>query len=75
MDASRGDDRPSTADAAPDALLRMRLAVADATFVAEGLTLGLPLKWIERAPLSGDRPPLVPAWRAPDHRMRVPADR
>jgi hypothetical protein len=53
----------------------MRLAVEDATFVAEGIAMGLPLKWIERTPLSGDRPPLVLAWRAPDGGTRVSADR
>jgi hypothetical protein len=74
MDASRGDDRPSTADAAPDALLRMRLAVADATFVAEGLTLGLLLKWAERAPPFDDLPPRVRARRAPDDGTRMSAD-
>ena len=75
MHAPHGDARQAVADAAPDALLRMRLAVTDATFVAEGIAMGLPLKWFERAPLSEDRPPLVLAWRAPDDRVRVLADR
>ncbi len=74
MHARHGDDRPAVAHSAPDALLRMRLAVEDATFVAEGIAMGLPLKWIERVPLSEDRPPLVPAWRAPDRGTRVSAD-
>ncbi len=74
MDPSRGDDRPAIAEAAPDALLRMRLAIADATFVAEGLTLGLLLKWAERASPFDDLPPRVPVRRAPDDSMRVSAD-
>jgi hypothetical protein len=53
----------------------MRTATADATFVAEGIAMGLPLKWIERAPLSEDRAPLVLAWSAPDRGVRLPADR
>jgi hypothetical protein len=36
--------------------------------------MGLPLKWIERTPLTEDRPPLVPARRAPDGGTRVSAD-
>ena len=75
MDASHGEDRRSATEPNADLSLRMRTTTADAAFVAEGIALGLPLKWIERAPLSEDRPPLVLAWRAPDHRMRVPADR
>ena len=71
MDASRAEDRPAVTEADPDALLRMRTAIADAAFVAEGTATGLPLKWIERAPLSGDRPPLVLAWRAPGGGTRV----
>lgn len=55
MDPTHGDDRPATAEAAPDVLLRMRLAIADAAFVADGLALGLPLKWAERAPRIGAR--------------------
>ncbi len=74
MDARHGDDRPAVAEPDPDALLRMRTAIADATFVAEGIALGLPLKWIERAPLSEDRPPLVLAWRAPERGVRVLTD-
>ncbi len=75
MHAPHADDRPAVADAAPDALPRMRLAIADATYVAEGIAMGLPLKWIERAPLSEDRPPLVPAWRTPDVGARVSGER
>ena len=75
MDASLGEDRRSATEPDADVWLRMRPATADAAFVAEGIALGLPLKWIERAPLSEDRPPLVPARRAPDGGPRVPADR
>ena len=53
----------------------MRTATAGAIFVAGGIAMGLPLKWIERTPLSGDRPPLVLAWHAPDGGTRVSADR
>jgi hypothetical protein len=74
MHATHGDNRPAIVGADPDASLRTRTAVADAAFVAEGIALGLPLKWIERAPLSGDRPSLVLAWRAPDGGVRLPAD-
>ena len=74
MRASRGDDRPAIAEADPDALLRMRTVTADAAFVAEGIATGLPLKWIERAPLSEDLPPLALAWRGPDGGRRVSAD-
>jgi hypothetical protein len=52
----------------------MHTAMADAAFVAEGIAPGLPLKWIERARLSEDRPPLVLAWRTPDGDTRVSAD-
>jgi hypothetical protein len=75
MHATHDDSRPAVAEPAPDAPLRTRTAMADAAFVAEGIALGLPLKWIERAPLSEDRPPLVLAWRAPDNGTRVSADR
>ena len=75
MDASRAEDRPAVTEAAPDALLRARTAIEDATFVAEGIALGLPLKWIERAPLSERRPTLALARRTPDGGTRVPADR
>jgi hypothetical protein len=75
MRASRGDDRFAAAEADTDAPLRMRTATADATFVAEGIAMGLPLKWIERAPLSEDRAPLVLAWSAPDRGVRLPVDR
>lgn len=57
MNASHVDNRPGIAGADPDAPLRMRLAIADATFVAEGLTLGLLLTWAERAPPFDDLPP------------------
>ena len=60
MHASHGEDRPATADADPGAMLRMRIAIADATFVAEGITLGLLLKWAERAPPFDDLPPQRP---------------
>ena len=74
MSASRGEDpRPAT-EPDGDPLLRMRLAAADATFVAEGIAMGLPLRWIERVPLSEDRLPVVLAWRAPDGGTRVSAD-
>lgn len=59
MHASPGGDRPTMAEPDPDALLRMRIAIADALFVAEGLTLGLLLEWAERAPPFGDLPPWV----------------
>ena len=75
MHAPHGDERPAVADAALDPLLRMRLAIEDAAFVAEGIALGLPLKWSERAPLSEDRPPLVLAWRTPDGGERVSGER
>ena len=74
MRSSPGDDRATTAEADHEPLLRMRLTAADAAFVAEGIALGLPLKWIERAPLSEDRPPLALAWRVPDGGTRVSAD-
>ena len=64
MHASYREDRPATADADPDALLRMRIALADAAFVAEGVTLGLLLKWAERAPPFDDLPPRRP-WTKP----------
>jgi hypothetical protein len=60
MHASYGEDPPATADADPDAMLRMRIAIADAAFVAEGITLGLLLKWAERAPPFDDLPPRRP---------------
>ena len=52
-----GDDRPATAEPDADALLRMRVEIADALFVAEGMTLGLLLKWAERAPPFDELPP------------------
>ena len=75
MHATHDDSRPAVAEPYTKASLRTRTAMADAAFVAEGIALGLPLKWIERAPLSEDRPPLVLVWRAPDDGTRVSADR
>ena len=75
MHAPPGGDRPAVADAAPDALLRMRLAVADAAFVAEGVTLGLLLTWAERAPPFDDMPPRVRGRRAPEGGAGMSADR
>ncbi len=73
MHATHDDSRPAVAEPDTEASLRTRTAMADAAFVAEGIAMGLPLKWIERAPLSGDRPPR--ACRAPDDHVRVSADR
>ena len=75
MDASHGDDRPAIAEPDPDALLRMRLSIADAAFVAEGLTLGLLLKWAERAPPFDDLPPRVRGRRDPGDGAGMSADR
>ena len=75
MNANHDDRRPAVAEPDTKASLRTRTAAADAAFVAEGIALGLPLKWIERGPLSDDRPPMVLAWRAPDNGTRVSADR
>lgn len=51
MHAPHGDDRPGAASVDADAPLSMRLAIADAVFVAEGIKLGLPLEWgADRAP-------------------------
>ncbi len=75
MRSSRGGDRFAAAEADTDALLRMRLAVADATFVAEGLTLGLLLRWAERAPPFDGLPPPVRALRVADGGVGLPADR
>jgi hypothetical protein len=74
MDASHREDRRSATEADADVPLRMRTAMAIAAFVAEGIAMGLPLKWIERAPLAEDRPPLALAWRAPDGGTRVSAE-
>ena len=74
MRATHGDDRSAVAEPDAEASLRTRTAMADAAFVAEGIALGLPLKWIERAPLSEDRPPLALARRAPAGGRRVSAD-
>ena len=73
MDASHGEDRRSATEPDADVSLRMCAAMADAAFVAEGIAMGLPLKWIERAPLAEDRPPPVLASRAPDRGARLPA--
>ncbi len=61
MRASPGDGPPAIAEADADAVLRMRIAIADATFVAEGVTLGLLLMWAERAPPFDDLP--AQSWR------------
>ena len=74
MDASHGEDRRSAIEPDAHVSLGVRTAMAGAAFVAEGIAMGLPLKWIERAPLSENRPPLVLAWRAPDGGTRVSAD-
>ena len=74
MHATHGHDRSAVAEPDTEASLRTRTAMADAAFVAEGIALGLPLKRIERAPLSEDRPPLVLAWRAPDGGARMSSD-
>ena len=74
MDPSRDGDRRPATEPDTDASLRVLTAIADATSVAEGIATGLPPKWIERAPLSEDRPPLALAWRAPDGGTRVSAD-
>ncbi len=75
MNANHDDRRPAVAEPDAEASLPTRTAMADAAFVAEGIALGLPLKWIERAPLSDDRPPMVLAWRAPGGGAGVSADR
>ena len=74
MHATHDDSRPAVAEPDAEASLRTRTAAADAAFVAEGIALGLPLKWIERLSLSEDRPPLVLAWRAPDDGTRMSSD-
>ena len=74
MNANHDDSRTAVAEPDTEASLRTRTAMADAAFVAEGIAMGLPLKWIERAPLSEDRPPLALAWRAPDRATRASAD-
>jgi hypothetical protein len=50
MHASHGEDKFATAYPNSDELLRMRTATRDAAFVADGIALGLLLKWAERAP-------------------------
>ena len=74
MRSSRGDDRFAAAEADTDALLRMRIAIADAILVAEGLTLGLLLRWAERAPPFDGLPPPVRARRVADGGVGLPAD-
>ena len=74
MHATRDDSRPAVAEPDTEASLRTRTAMADAAFVAEGIALGLPLKWLERAPLFEDRPPLVLACRAPHERVGLSSD-
>lgn len=74
MNAHHDGSRTAVAEPDTEASLRTRTAMADAAFVAEGIAMGLPLKWIERAPLSEDRPPLALAWRAPDGGTRVTAE-
>ncbi len=73
VNANHDDSRPAVAERDTEASLC--ICTADAAFVAEGIALGLPLKWIERVPLSEDRPLLVLALRAPDGGSRVSADR
>jgi len=75
MDHAQAGDRPTAAKADLDALLRTGIALADAAFVAEGATLGLLLKWAERAPPFDDQPRWVRTRRAPDGDMRVAPDR
>ncbi len=71
MNADHDDSRTAVAEPDTEASLRTRTAMADAAFVAEGIAMGLPLKWIERAPLCEDRPPLALAWRAPGDHSRL----
>ena len=73
MHATHGDNCSSVAEPDTEASLRTRAAVLDAAFVAEGIAMGLPLKWIERAPLCEDRPPLALAWRGPGDHSRLPS--
>jgi hypothetical protein len=72
MGAFPGEDWPATADPGPDASLRMR--AADAAFVADGLALGLLLKWAEWAQPPADGMPRVRARGAPGGGMRASAD-
>ncbi len=72
VNANHDDSRPAVAE--PDTEASLCICTADAAFVAEGIALGLPLKWIERAPLFEDRPPLVLAWRAPQDHVRLSSD-
>ena len=75
MDVSSSGDRRSATEPDADVSLRMRIAVADAAFVAEGVTLGLLLKWAERAPPFDDMPPRVRGRRAPEGGAGMSADR
>ena len=75
MDASFGEDRRSAAEPGSIALFRMRTAIADAIFVAEGVALGLLLKWAERAPPFDDLPPRVRGRRDPGDGAGMSADR
>ncbi len=72
VNANHDDSRPAVAG--PDTEASLCICTADAAFVAEGIALGLPLKWIEQAPLCKDRPPLALAWRAPDDHSRFSSD-
>ena len=74
MNANHDDSRTAVAEPDTEASLRTRTAMADAAFVAEGIAPGSPLKWIERVPLSEDRPPLELARRAPDDQVRLSSD-
>ena len=71
MDPSRDEDRPKAADPAPDMSLRLRTAIADAAFVADGIALGLPRKWAEPFWPSNDRLPWLRAPRAPEDDRRA----
>ena len=75
MDVSSSGDRRSATEPDADVSLRMRIAVADAAFVAEGVTLGLLLTWAERAPPFDDMPPRVRGRRAPEGGAGMSADR
>jgi hypothetical protein len=71
MKISHREEPPGTFGSAS---LRMRDAIADAAFVADGVALGLLLKWAERPPQSDPRPPRVRTRRAADDGMPVSAD-
>jgi hypothetical protein len=74
MDASPGEDRPGTADIDPDSSLRMQIAVADAAFIADGIALGLLLKWAEQAEPPDDETPRARARGTPSGDMQALAD-